>query len=245
MKHGVWMGNINCDSLSVSAVLYPIVIQRDIKLRLLDKRDFSPIGFKKISKLTGQDVPAEQVIEGYEYQTGSYITLSKNELESIRAKTTHEINITEFVNLQEMDPVLFFKHYYIVPENKSWRSYSLLRKALQNTGKVGVAKMVMYGRQYIATIRAKENVLIMELLRFSGEIHSVSGLNIPPRDFDILNISKKEVELTELLINNMTKKWDWEKYNQNYHNELLSLLMEKIAALKQFESSAKYPNKKL
>ncbi|CAN5268843.1 Ku protein [soil metagenome] len=228
MPHGIWKGDINFGLVYIPVTLYSAESYRTkIKLVLLDKRDLSPIGYQKINKNTGEKVPSDQIVEGYEYEKNNYVILTKKELQEARAATlTQSIEILEFVDKQDIAPELFEKPYYLEPIKKGEHAYALLREVLRDTDKVGIAKVVIRTREYLSALMVVDKAIILQIMRFPQEIISQEDFNFPEIKSHELN--KKELAIAVELVKNMTDKWQPKKYKDNYQEDLLNYIMEKI-----------------
>lgn len=228
MPRGVWKGDINFGLVSIPVTLHSAENHKDIKLHLLDKRDLSPISYERVSKASGKKVNWQNVVEGYEYQPDSYVILSKAEIKNIHHKATHSIDIIEFVDEKSIDPTLFDKPYYLEPNKKGTRTYALLREALLRTNKVGITKVVIHTKEYLAALMARDNLLVLELMRFPNELRQADEFNIPDEDIKQAGINEKEIKMAEQLIASMTEKWDPDKYKDDYRTSFVDYVMEKV-----------------
>jgi DNA end-binding protein Ku len=228
MPRGVWKGDVNFGLVSIPVTLHSAEDHKDIKLHMLDKRDLSPISYERHSKTTGKQVPWANVVEGYEYQPGAYVVLTKTEIKNIHHKATHNIDILEFVEAKAIDPTLYDKPYYLEPDKKGMRTYALLREALQRTAKVGIAKVVIHSREYLSALMARNNLLVLELMRFPNEMRHADEFNIPEKNIKKAGISEKEISMAEQLITSMTEKWNPAKYTDDYRSSFLDYIMEKV-----------------
>lgn len=228
MPRGVWKGDINFGLVSIPVTLHSAENHKDIKLHLLDKRDLSPISYERVSKASGKKVNWQNVVEGYEYQPDSYVILSKAEIKNIHHKATHSIDIIEFVDEKSIDPTLFDKPYYLEPNKKGTRTYALLRETLLRTNKVGITKVVIHTKEYLAALMARDNLLVLELMRFPNELRQADEFNIPDEDIKQAGINEKEIKMAEQLIASMTEKWDPDKYKDDYRTSFVDYVMEKV-----------------
>lgn len=229
MPRGIWNGDIHFGLVYIPVTLFSGEShQCDVKLKLLDKRDLSPIGYLKINKQTGAKVPPDQVAEAYEYEDKSVVLLSKEELRKIHPTSSQSIEILEFVNKDSIPPEYYEKPYYLEPRDKGEHGYALLREALVNTRKIGIAKVVIRTRQYLAALMAEDKAIILELLHFPCELVSQSKFNLPEKNISKLGVQKKELQIAEQLIKSMSTKWNPKKYKNEYQGSLLDYVMEKI-----------------
>lgn len=244
MPRPIWKGDISFGLVNIPVALYTAEShQCDVKLRWVDKRDLSPIGYSKINKNTGQKVPNDQLIEAYEYEKGEYVLLTREELKKIHPVSDQSIEILEFVDGSDIQPEYFDRPYYLEPTKKSKRGYVLLREVLRDSGKVGIAKVIIRTRQYLAALFVEGNSLLLEILRFPCELIDANKLDLPKEKMADLGIKKKEKEIATELVNSMSDKWDPSKYANDYQGNLLDYIMGKIklkgrSAIKELKTEA-------
>lgn len=237
MPHAIWKGDITFGLVNIPVALYTAEShQCDVKFRLLDKRDLSPIGYQKINKNTGKTVPYDQIVEGYEYEENKYVLLSKEEIRKIHPTSEQTIEILEFVDGKDLLLEYFEKPYFLEPIKKGTRGYALLREALKNSGKVGIAKVVIRTRQYLAALVAEDKALMLEILRFPCELINQKKFNLPQESAKQLGIQQKEIKIAEQLIKNMSSKWNPSKYKNEYQGTLLDYVMDKIKLGEAYEA---------
>lgn len=229
MPHGIWKGEITFGLVYIPVTLYTAEShQCDVKLSLLDKRDLSPIGYQKINKNSGEKVPADQIVEGYQYEDKSFVILTKEEIKKVHPKSENSIEILEFVNKDNIQLEYFEKPYYLEPSEKGKKGYALLREALQRTGKIGIAKVVIRTRQYLSALVVEDKALLLEIMRFPCELLSQTKFDFPSKNLSSLGIHANEIKIAEQLIKNMSNKWEPEKYKNEYQGSLLDFVIEKI-----------------
>jgi DNA end-binding protein Ku len=224
MAHGIWKGDINFGLVYIPVTLFAAENpQKNVKLVLLDKRDFSRVGYERISKTTGKKVPLEQLVEGYEYQHDTFAVLTRDELKEIHPEATQSIHILEFVDENSISPEYFEKPYYLEPIAKGKQAYALLREALRKTKKVGIAKVVIRTREYLAALMVEDKAIILQLLRFPQELIAQEKFDLPAA-----RINQHELSAAVNLIKNMSAKWNPKKYHDDYQHDLLAFLKEKM-----------------
>jgi DNA end-binding protein Ku len=241
MPRALWKGSISFGLVNVPVGLYSAE-QRDdgVSFSQLDKRTMSPIGYKRYNKSTGEDVPWEEIVRGYEYESGQYVVLDDEDFERANVKATRTVEILDFVDADRIDPVYFDKPYYLAPLNAS-KGYALLRETLRRTGKVGIARVVIRTREYLAAVIARGPMLLLDILRYPYEIRASDDLEVPGEDLEALGVSEKELKMAELLVEQMVEEWEPAKYKDRYRDDLLARIQEKIAA-GQTESLAPLPS---
>jgi DNA end-binding protein Ku len=199
---------------------------KELRFRFLDKRDLEPIGYDKVRKDTGEHVDSEQVIRGFEVEKGQFVPLEDEDIDRLDVELTHSIEICDFVSLEEIDPIYFRKAYYLLPEEGAEKPYMLLVRALEETGKVAVAKVVIRNKQHLAALRVWEDVLVLETMYYADEVR------VPERVDGKVELRDAEVEMAKTLVENLSASFEPEKYDDRYREELLSLLRAKAKGRK-------------
>jgi DNA end-binding protein Ku len=186
----------------------------------------------RVNKETGKEVPWSEIVRGYEYEPDEYVVLTDEDLRKANAKATKTIDIEDFVDQTEIDPVYYERPYYLEPLKKGSKSYALLRETLERTGKVGIAKVVLRNRQRMAALMVRGDVLVLEMLRYSYELRDPKKLDleVPEGDVTKLGISEREVKLAERLVKDMSAKWNPKKYKDSYRDDVLAMIQKKIKA---------------
>jgi DNA end-binding protein Ku len=223
----IWSGTISFGLVSVPVRMYSATESKELRFNFLDRRDLSPIGYEKVRKDTGEAVPSEEVIRGFEIEKGQYVPIEDEDLDRLDIELTHSIDICDFVDLDEIDPIYFRKAYYLLPQGGAEKPYRLLVKALDETTKVGIAKVVIRNKQHLAALRAHDGVLVLETMYYADEIRqpeSVVG--------KAGKLQNAEVEMAKSLVENLSDKFDPDKYDDNYRKELLQLIRAKAKGRK-------------
>jgi len=224
----LWKGSINFGLVNIPVALYPAETSQSLDLDMLDRRDFSPIKYQRINKKTGKEVPWDQIVKGYQYQKGEYVTLSDEELRSANVEATQSVDILDFVAADEISPVYFDKPYYLEPLKNGRRAYMLLREVLIKSDKVAIARVVIRSREHLAAVIPQGHVLILNLLRFQHDLRDSKGLDIPVSDSKGRAISANELEMAERLIEAMSGPWNPAKYRDEYREDVENLIEKKI-----------------
>ena len=224
----LWKGSINFGLVNIPVALYPAETSNSLDFDLLDKRDFAPIKYQRINKHTGEEVPWDQIVKGYEFEKGEYVTLTDQELKSANVEATQSIDILDFVEAAEISPMYFDKPYYLEPLKNGRRAYVLLRDVLAKSNKVAIARVVIRTREHLAAVMPQGSVLILNLLRFNDELRDSSGLDIPEAGSKGRAISAGEIKMAERLIEAMSGAWDPAKYHDMYREDLQKLIEKKI-----------------
>ena len=224
----LWKGSINFGLVNIPVALYPAETSSSLDFDLLDKRDFAPIKYQRINKQTGKEVPWSEIVKGYEYQKGEYVTLTDEELRSANVEATQSIDILDFVHAAEISPMYFDRPYYLEPLKNGRRAYMLLRDVLAKSNKVAIARVVIRTREHLAAVMPQGPVLILNLLRFNDELRDSSGLDIPEANSKGRTIGASEIKMAERLIDAMSGPWDPAKYRDEYREDLEKLIDKKI-----------------
>jgi len=185
---------------------------------------------KKINKRTGQEVPAAEMVKGYELEDGNYAVLTDEDFKKANAKATQTVEIMDFVDLKDIHPVFFEKPYYLAPLKRGEKGYALLREALKRSGKAGVARVVIHSREYIGVLAPYGKALVLNLLRYSAELKDPAELALPEEDLKKLGVTEKELDMAEKLIESMIGDWEPGKYHDTYREELLGYIKKKVAS---------------
>lgn len=222
----LWKGSISFGLVNIPVSLYPATRREELSFRLLRSSDLSPVNYKRVAQTDGKEVPWEQIVKGYEYEKGKFVVLKDEDFKRVDIEATQTVDILDFVQLAEVNPMYFQKPYYLVPDKGGAPAYALLHEVLKDTRKAGIAKVVIRTRQHLAAVKAQDNVLILEIMHFADELVDVDELNIPatkaaPR--------KREVEMAKALVEQMTEKWDATRYTDDYSSALMDMIKKKIA----------------
>jgi len=232
--HTVWKGSISFGLVNIPVKLHAATEDRDIKLRQLHNKCKNPIRYKKTCEHCNEEVKAEDIISAYEYSPNKFIELDKEELDKLKAdQEAKAVDIINFVKLEEIDPIYFDRSYYLSPENGGGKAYSLLRNSLSQSGKIGLAKIMIRSKEKLAVIRPYNDTIIMETLHFPDEVRAVSDVpNIPEN----IELSKKEMDTATLLIDQLTEPFEPEKFTDDYRTALMDLIQDKLTNEKGVEA---------
>ncbi|MGB7837407.1 MAG: Ku protein, partial [Terrimicrobiaceae bacterium] len=204
--------------------LYPATRREELKFRMLRKSDHSPINYKRVAEADGKEVPWDQVVKGYEYEKGKYVILKEEDFARVDVEATHTVDIINFVAIDDVDPVLFYKPYYLEVGKGGDKAYVLLRDALVKSGQIAIAKVVIRARQHLASVKTQKKGLILELMHFPDELIDASEFKAPSER----SVSRSEMTMAEQLIESMSSEWKPENYTDDYTEALQNLIEEKI-----------------
>lgn len=227
MAGSIWKGSISFGLLNIPVTVQKAEEGHDLSFKMLDEKDLAPIKYKKVSGKDGKEVPWPRIVKGYEYDSGQFVLVTKDDFKAANPKASQTIDIQDFVELKEVDTMFFEKPYYLVPQKSGEKGYFLLVEALKKTGKVAIAKVVMRTKMHLVGVMAKGDYLIMEIMRFGHEVLSIDEVDY------LKNITKpkfhaKELKMAEELIEGMTAKWDPEQYKDTYNDDLMKIINFKI-----------------
>ena len=227
MPRAIWTGSISFGLLNVPVKLYSAVSSRSINFRELRDGDNSRIRHRRVAEEDGEEVPYEKIVKGYEIAPDQYVVLSRNELEELAPKRSKVIQIEDFVDLDEIDPIYFDKPYYLGPQPGAERAYTLLVQAMAAQRKVAVARFVMRNKESLAAIRATGDVLTLATMRFADEVVPPEQLEGLLGDSEEVEPNPKEVEMAKSLIDSLASEFDPTAYKDEYRDELLALIETK------------------
>jgi DNA end-binding protein Ku len=206
--------------------MYSATESKELRFHFLHKDDLQPIGYDKVRKDTGKHVDPDDVVRGFEIDKGRYVPIEDEDLDRLDIELTHSIDICDFVDLDEIDPIYFRKAYYLNPQDGAEKPYRLLVKALDETGKVGIAKVVIRNKQHLAALRAHEGVLVLETMYYADEVRKPEKVNGSAR------VQKAEVDMAKSLVENLSSDFKPEKYDDTYRKELMALIRAKAKGAK-------------
>jgi DNA end-binding protein Ku len=230
MARAIWSGSLGFGLVQIPVSLHGAEEPDELSLTLLDKRDFSPVGYERINKKTGKEVKWEDTVKGYESGPGKYVVLTERDFAEANPKATHEIDILDFVELSAIDPHYIDKPYVIVPAKYGKKSYALLREVLKRSGKAGIAKLVLRSRQHLCAVIPHGKALSLLILRFADELRGTADLELPEENLKKLGITGKELDMAEKLVSGMVDEWQPEKYRDDYRKDLLAMIHTRAKA---------------
>lgn len=222
-----WSGSISFGLLQIPVGVYTAEIAHELSFRQLDRNDLSPIGYERVNKGTGKAVAWEDIVKGYEYEKGEYVVVTDEELKRANVEATQTIDLQDFVDMADIDPIYFEKPYYLSPLKRAGKAYGLLREALVRTKKAAIATVVMRTRQHLCAIIPRGDVLVLEVLRFAHELRPTSSLHLPSTKAEASRVSAKELEMAVRLVDGMSGDWDPEKYHDTFRDDVLKLIETK------------------
>jgi len=230
MPRGLWKGAISFGLVNVPVELYSAQKRSaELDLTMLDKRDLAPVGYKRVNKASGKEVPWEDVVKGYEYEDDKYVVLSEEDFRRANPEAAKTVDIVAFVDLAEIPPLYFETPYYLGPSKRGEKAYALLRDAMAKAGKAGIATVVIRTKQYLAALIPQDEALVLNTLRYYKELKQPEELELPEK-LKGQKPTSKELDMALRLIEDMADEWQPEKYHDTYHEDLLKRIEEKVKA---------------
>ncbi len=229
MARAIWKGAISFGLVTIPVGLVSAEdAKADINFHMLDKKTMSRVRQKRVDESTGDEVAFDDIVKGYEYESGRYVVLEPEEIEAANPKATHTIDIVAVVCRDCIEPVYFEKPYYVVPETAGRKPYALLREVLAKNNQIAVARVVIRTREYLAALFPEGDALVLDLLRYANELRSVEQLDLPSADLKEAGITDKEVALAEQLVGALVEDWKPEQYTDTFRNDMLDLIKKKV-----------------
>ncbi|MFY9779219.1 MAG: Ku protein [Candidatus Baltobacteraceae bacterium] len=225
MAHAIWSGSINFGLVTIPVKLQTAIRTNDLRFNFLHKKDEGRINNVRRCSLDGQDVPYDEIVRGYEYEKGKYVILNDEDFARVDVEATQSVDIVQFVDLAEINPIYFDKPYYLEPDKRGRHAYALLREALRETNKVGIAKVVIRSHEHLAALKPNGDALVLELMHFADEIVEPSSLDLPEQK----EPPEGEMKVAKLLIETMTAAFEADKFRDTYREELLAMIEARAA----------------
>jgi DNA end-binding protein Ku len=225
-SRSIWKGAIAFGLVNIPVSLTSAESKPDIQFHMVDSKNHARIRYERVNSDTGEEVPWDRLVKGYEHDDGQFILLTDKELEAVQPQLTKTIEISEFVSLDEIDPLFFDKPYYLEPDKRGRKAYALLREALRESGKAGISRVVIRTREYLSAMFVRDDALVLMLLRFPQEIRATSKLELPSASE---KPAKKEMDLAGKLIDEMTTKWKPHEFHDEYRDALMDFIEKKIS----------------
>jgi len=221
----MWNGTISFGLVTIPVALYPATRKEELSFRLLRKTDQSPVNYKRVAEADGKEVPWSDIVKGYEYEKGKFVVLKDEDFKRVDLEAAAQtIDIMDFVKVEDINPMYFQKPYYLEPQKGGDKPYALLREALSDSGKIGIAKVVIRTREHLAGVKAQGEALILEIMHFSDELVEADELKFPKAK----QAREREVAMAKKLIDGMTTSWDPAKYEDEYKTQLMAMIEDKL-----------------
>jgi DNA end-binding protein Ku len=226
VMRAIWKGSISFGLVNIPIALYPATRKEELRFRLLRRTDLSPVNYKRVAEKDGKEVPWDDIVKGYEYEKGKYVVLKDEDFQRVDLEATQTVDIQDFVHQEEIDPMFFYKPYYLEPQKGGDKAYALLRDSLEKSKKVGIAKVVIKTRQYLAGVKPEGDALVLELMHFAEELADPSKLHVPKK----IEVGRREMNNATALVDSMSSKWNPQKYHDDYREALMEVIEEKVEA---------------
>jgi DNA end-binding protein Ku len=221
----MWKGAISFGLVTIPVAVYPATEEKGLKFNQLHDEDMGRIRYKRVCSVDGEEVEFEHIVKGFEVEKDRYVIVTDDDLDAVPVESSRAIDIQQFVALDEIDPMLFKKSYYLVPDETGARAYALLRKALAEENKVGIAKVSFRDKEHLAALRFKDEVFVLETMFWPDEVRAAEFDTIGGRE----KIRDNEVEMAKALIENLTEPWNPEAFKDEYREALLEIVEKKLA----------------
>ena len=221
----IWSGTISFGLVSIPVRMFAATSSRELRFHFVDRRDLEPIGYDKVRKDTGEHVDPDDIVRAFEIEKGRFVPIDSEDLDRLDVELTHSVDICDFVSLNEIDPIYFRQAYYLAPQEGGEKPYRLLVEALEKTGRVGIAKVVIRNKQHLACLRPWEDVLVLETMYYAEEVRRPA--EVLGEEAGKAGVRKAEVEMAVSLVENLSAKFDPERYDDTYRSELLDLIRSK------------------
>jgi DNA end-binding protein Ku len=222
----IWSGTISFGLVSIPVRMFSATQSKELRFHFVDRHDLQPVGYDKVRKDTGEHVDPDDIVRAFEIEKDRYVPLEPDDLDRLDIELTHGIDICDFVQLDEIDPVYFRQAYYLLPQDGGEKPYRLLEQALEETGRVGIAKVVIRNKQHLACLRPFDGVLVLETMYYDDEVRSPASLD-GDLSFRDVKVRKAEVEMATTLVENLSAHFDPAKYTDTYRAELMDLIRQK------------------
>jgi len=228
MPRQLWKGAIQFGLVHVPVSLYPAEHRDELSFTLLDRRDMQPVGYQRVNKSTGEEVPYDEIVKGYEYSKGEYVVLEKEDFKRANVEATQTVDIVAFVDADAIPPYYFDAPYYLAPDKHGAKGYALLRETLERTGRVGIATVVIRTRQHVAALYPQGNVLVLNTLRYHDEMRDPKDLDVP-ESLKAARVQPKEIDMAERLVEDMAGDFEPQEFKDTYREDLMKFIEDKAA----------------
>ena len=224
MARALWKGSISFGLVNIPIELHTAVRNHRPRFRMLHAKDRSPVRFERVCIRDGHPVAWEDLVKGYEYAKGRFVVMTKEDFQAAAVEKTRTVDIIDFVRADEIDDRFFETPYYLVPAKSGERAYALLREAIRDSERVGIAKFILRDAQHLAAVEVIGDALVLTVMRFADELVDIAGFTFPAAG----NMRKNELEMAKALVNNLAAEWDPEKYTDQYRENLLRIIQGKV-----------------
>ncbi len=227
MARPIWKGHISFGLINIPVTLYPAEQRSELHFNLIDDRNKAKVRYQRINERSGEEVPWENIVKGYEYEENEYVLMGDEDFKQADIKATQTVELEDFIAADEINSMYFDKPYYLVPSKAGIKGYVLLRETLKKTKKMGIARVVIRTREYVAALFPKGPALVLNLLRYEEELRKESNYDFPSENIEEFHLTVKEIEMAERFIESLTTKWQPEKYTDQYRQRLMAWIEKK------------------
>ncbi|CAJ0776778.1 Non-homologous end joining protein Ku [Ralstonia psammae] len=228
MPRVIWKGAVSFGLVHIPVALYPATRSDDLDFDWLDRRTMDRVGYKRINKTTGKEVPREQIVRGYAYEKDRYVILTDEDIRAANPVSTQTVDLLTFVDAAEIPFLYLDTPYFLAPDRRGEKVYALLREALARSKKIGVANVVLHTKQHLAALIPMGPVLVLHTLRWSNEVRDWSELDVPQEGAKAAKLTAKEIDMAEKLIDDMSGSWDPAEYHDTFRDDILALVDRKV-----------------
>jgi len=239
MAHAIWSGAINFGLVTIPVRLQTAIRTNDLRFNFLHKTDEGRVTNVRRCSIDDEEVAYADLVRGYEYEKGRYVIVTDEDFDRVNPEATQSVDIVQFVDLAEIDPMFYDKPYYLEPEKRGRHAYALLREALKDSGKVGIAKVVIRSREHLAALKPNGDALVLELMHFADEIVASSTLELPASEKSAPN----EMKVARMLIDTMTEAFDPEAFKDTYREQMLAMIEARAAGKEMPKEEAHAPKR--
>lgn len=237
--HTMWKGSISFGLVHIPIKLFAATEDKDIKLRYLHNECYTPIKYERVCPSCGREVENAEIIRGYEYEPGKFVQIDKEELDEIKKAQSKTVEILDFVKLEEIDPIYFNRSYFMGPNENGGKAYALLKQAMEDSGKIGLAKLTMHSKEHLAAVRVYDKGLLLETIYYPDEVRDMGHV---PGIEENIELNKKELDTAIQLVDQLTTEFEPDKYEDRYRNELSKLIEGKVSG-NEVKTAANVPEK--
>src|SRR5437870_1845058 len=224
MARALWKGSISFGLVNIPIELHTAIRDHRPKFRMLHAKDKSPVRFERVCISDGHAVAWEDLVKGYEYEKGRFVIVTKEDFKAAALEKTRTIDIIDFVKSEEIDDRFFETPYYLVPAKGGERAYALLREAIRESGRIGIAKFILRDAQHLAAVEVIQDAIVLSVMRFADELADVTRFDFPAAK----NVRKAELDMAKALVNSLAAEWDPAKYTDEYRDNLMRIIQAKL-----------------
>src|SRR6195256_1421005 len=236
MPRAIWSGSISFGLVNIPVKLFNAVSRKSVSFNQIDSRTGARIKYQKVSGADGSEVPNDAIVKGYELPSGEYVLINDDELATLDPEAVRTIDIEEFVDLADIDPIFYDSAYYLAPDKATVKPYALLAEAMERSQKVGIARFVMRGKQYLAAIRPKDGKLLLSTMVYADEVNAADNIN-ELESLDKIEVNDREVAMAEQLIESLSAEFDPSKFEDTHRNRVLELIQAKASGATEIFSA--------